>query len=40
MVKICQMNVINHKTKQAHIHVLSKNAIFKLKKLKPEIEVL
>jgi integrase/recombinase XerD len=39
-VKTSQMNVIHHKTKQAHIHVLSKNAIFKLKKLKPEIEVV
>jgi site-specific recombinase XerD len=34
------MNVIHHKTKQAHIQVLFKNAIFKLKKLKPEIELV
>jgi integrase len=39
-VETSQMNVIHHKTKQAHIHVLSKNDIFKLKKLKPEIEVV
>lgn len=39
-VETSQMNVIHHKTKQAHIHVLSKNGILKLKKLKPEIEMV
>ena len=32
-----QTNVIHHKTKQAHIHVLSKTGVLKLKKLKPEL---
>jgi integrase len=39
-VNTSQMNAIHHKTKQVHIHVLSKNAIFKLKKLKLEIDVV
>lgn len=39
-VATSQMSVIHHKTKQAHIHVLSKNAVLKLKKLKPEMEVV
>lgn len=35
-----QINVIHHKTKQAHTHVLSKIGVAKLKKLKPECNVI
>jgi len=35
-----QISVIHHKTKQAHIHILSKTAVIKLKQLKPECTVI
>ena len=35
-----QINAIHYKTKQAHIHVLSKNAVLKIKKLKPELTII
>jgi integrase/recombinase XerD len=39
-VATSQLSVIHHKTKQAHIHVLSKTAVLKIKHLKPELEVV
>lgn len=35
-----QLNVIHHKTKQAHIHVLSSNGVEKLKKLSTELIII
>lgn len=35
-----QFNVIHHKTKQAHIHVLSRNGVQKLKKLDTELTII
>jgi len=35
-----QLSAIHHKTKQAHIHVLSKNGVKKLKQLSPEYTII
>lgn len=35
-----QLSVVHHKTKQAHIHVISQTAGIKMKQLKPELEVV
>lgn len=35
-----QISAIHYKTKQAHIHVLSKNAVLRIKKLKPELTII
>jgi len=35
-----QFNVIHHKTKQAHIHVLSSNGVEKLKRLSTELIIV
>ena len=35
-----QLTIIQFKTKRSHTHILSKNAVYNLKKLKPEIKVV
>lgn len=39
-IKSSQVSVIHHKTKQAHIHVLSQSGVMKLRELKLECEII
>jgi integrase/recombinase XerD len=39
-IKTSQISVIHHKTKQPYIHVLSKQGLLNIKRIKPEIDII